>query len=362
MWERLSGYLDELLGFTGQDPAVMAYTVMGENDQKLPQDWINRAYDFIKARAPRQMVVLEQGGSFRYEPRGDPDRHSNYRPAGDGGVGYRAYQTYRFQNDCFMAVAARFFNLAPPGFLGEVSCGINVTPRFVVKYRDAMGIALTLQQPMAIAWSAVMLEAQCRAFTQAARAIDWTSFRRARPPMAVIVDKPDREQVSRLVEYETFLSSLPVDYEYVRPDSDRSPYALVYDSRLADTQNLKRDALPAALWEQVPLRMSGGNHCSYALSQDRRWLAAYVRNAGHYELGLCDIRSVERYRLADRERPIQMALRGFADASRYRLLDASTAQVLAEGRFRRRHRIQLPPTPADLLLLVQPVPLSGPMP
>lgn len=359
MWRHLSSYLDELLGFTGQDPAVMAYTVMGENDQMMPAAWIGRAYALLKTRAPQQMVVQEQGGNLRFDtPVGLAD-HSAYRPASDGGVGYRAYRTRRHPNDCFMAVAARLFDLKPPTFLGEVSCGINTKPGFIVKYRDAMGLALTLQQPMAIAWSAVMLEGQCKAFTEAARQVDWTSFRRARPPAAIIVDVLDREQLARLVQYEQFLSSIPIDYECLRPSADRSHYPVVYDARAEAAANLDRAKLPQTATRPLPLRLSSGNHSSYALSDDRRWLVAYIRNAGHYELGLCDIRSVERYRLADRPRAVEIELGGFAGRSRYRLWDVATAQVLEEENFAGHTQIKLKPTTSDLLVLVLPAERDG---
>ena len=354
MWRLLSGYLDQLLGFTGEDPAVKAYTVMGENDQMMPADWLNRAYGFIKSRAPRQMVVLEQGGGIRQDAEGRLATWREFRPATDGGVGYRAYRTERCHTDCFMAVAARLFNTARPSFLGEVSCGIHTEPGFVTKYRDAMGLALTLQQGMGIAWSAVMVEGQCKAFTEAARQVDWTSFRRADPPVAIVVDKAGPEQIRRLVQVEAALSAVPVDYRYVRDPVDQAGAALVLDGRLAAADEPVSLDLPADVVSRSPLRLSPGNHCSYALSQDRGWLVAYVRNAGHYEIGLCDIRSVGLHRLADRPRPVTIELRGFPGKRRFRIWDAATADVLRDGAFAGHVRLELGPIAADLVLLVRP--------
>jgi len=329
----------------------MAYTINGENDQTLPLAWVNRAHDFIKARAPRQMMVLEQGGSI-FECQGaDPANYSVFKPAGNGGVGTRTYGTYQYPNDCYMAVAARFFDLSPPSFLGETACGINTKPGFVTKYRDAMGLALTLQQTMAMAWSAAMVEEQCKAFSEAARQVDWTAFRRARPPVAIIVDKPDKEQVKRLVALEEELASIPADYEYIRPAADRSGYVVVLDAR---TQSTCAGALPPAAAERIPIRPSPGNHCSYAFSSDSRWLVAYVRNATHYEIGLCDLNSIERYRLTDRERDLRLELRGFAGRSCYRIWDAATAKALGAGGLSGETRIDLGRTAADVLVLVTP--------
>lgn len=354
MWGCLSRYLDEVLSFTSEDPAVMAYTINGENDQSFPAAWVNRAYDFIKARAPRQMVVLEQGGSLFDCRDGDPSAYGDFRPAVDGGVGYRDYATYQYPNDCFMAVAARFYDLAPPSFLGEVACGINTQPGFVTKYRDAMGLALTLQQTMALAWSATMVEEQCKAFTEAVRLVDWTSFRRAHPPVAVIVDKPDKEQVKRMVQIEEALASVPVDYEYARPMARGLGHATVLDARSGGIEPSLGKALSEATLKQIPIGMPPGNHCSYALSADHHWMVAYVRNATHYELGLCDLRSVEKYRLADRERDLSLELRGFPGKSRYRMWDAASAAVLRQGGFTGNVRIDLGRTPLDVVVLVAP--------
>lgn len=354
MWHELSAYLRQLLGFTGQDPAVMAYTVMGENDQHLPSRWLNRASDLIKAGAPKQMVVLEHGGNILHIGGGDPAALVGYKPVLDGGIGYRTYNTRRLSSDCFMACVSRFFAMTPPTFLGEVACGIKTEPGFITKYRDAMGLALTLQQPMAIAWSAAMIEDQCKAFTEAARLVDWTSFRRSRPPVAVLVEKPDEDQLRRLVHCEEILSSIPLDYDCLRPSPDRGGYAFVIDARHEKAEEFSADVLPAAVLAQAPLHVSPGNHCSYALSQDRRWLVAYLRNAKHYELGLCDIRSVERYRLADRERNLGITLRGFKGRQSFRVWNATTAELIDQGRFSEGDQLKLGTTAADILLLVSP--------
>jgi hypothetical protein len=346
MWESLSGYLSELLGYIGDDPAVMAYTIAGENDQTLPVEWINRAHDLIKEHAPRQMVVLEQGGSIFECRDADPANYSVFRPAADGGVGFRTYDTYRYPNDCFMATAIRFFNLARPSHLGEVACGVNRTPQFITKLRDAMGLALTLQQPMAISWCATMLEDERRPLARAAERIDWTTFRRARPPVAIIIDKPDREQVQRLVQYEEALASIPLDYELIRPGAARQAYAQVLDAR----QPFAPPTLDPAL---APLRVSPGSHTSYALSEDRRQLVAYIRNATHYEIRLCDINQVvERCRLDDQLRDLWLELPGIAPGLPYAVWGARSGAELAAGLTAEGTRLDLGSTSADVILVV----------
>jgi hypothetical protein len=296
------------------------------------------------------MVVLEQGGSI-LERRSD---YADFKPTSDGGVGYRAYATHQHPNDCFMAVAARYYDLTPPGYLGEVACGVNTSPGFVTKYRDAMGLALTLQQPMSIAWSAALVEGQCKAFAEASRWVDWTAFRRARPSVAIVVDKPDKTQVKRLAQFEEAMASLPMDYEYLSPAMPTEGYVLVLDARGDSAEPPSPEALAKSVGEQTPLRLSPGNHCSYALSADRRCLLAYIRNATHYVIGLCDIRSVEKYRLADRERDLRLELRGFPDPSHYRVWDAASAELLREGEFTGGAPLDLGRTAQDILLLVAP--------
>ena len=355
MWRYLSSYLQELLGFTGQDPAVMAYTVTGENDQHYGPEWINRAYQLIKKLAPRQMVVLEQGGSIKHCTGRDPANYAPFKPAHDGGVGYRTYATYRYPTDCFIAVAARFYDLAPPSYLGEVACGVNMTPQFRTKLRDAMGIALTLQQPMAISWSAPAVECERKALTAAARMIDWTHFRRARPPVAIIVDRPDDQQINRLVAYEEALAGLPLDYEYLRPGADVSGYAAVFDARKELAASAIGEALPVAAVNAAPLRVSPGNHTSYAVSTDRRWMVAYVRNATHYELKVCDVgKIVERCRLPDRKRRLKVQLVGMANGLEYTVLDCASGASVRHGKFSGHVTIDLGETPGDYVIVANP--------
>lgn len=355
MWQLLSSYLDELLGFTGEDPAVIAYTPMGENDQHLPAAWINRVYRFVKDRAPEQMVVLEQGGSILHCRDADPASYAEYLPARDGGVGFRTYNTYRYPTDCYIAVAARFFDLAPPSFLGEVSCGINLWPQFIVKLRDAMGLALVLQQPMAISWSAPPLEGTRLAFTKAASMVDWNVFRRARPRVAIIIDRPDADQVRTMARYEAALASVPVDYDHVRPGADRSGYALFFDARDDSVEPRVRRDLPADLIEKLPIRVSAGNHCTYAVSEDRRWMVAYVRNAKRYETLPCDVgRVVELCRMADRPRELEVEVRGFASGSECVVLDAATAREIERRSFGGRTALNLGLTGSDLVVVVRP--------
>lgn len=358
MWQYLAGYFDEMIGFTGEDPVVMAYTLTGENDQLLPAAWINRGYELIKRRAPDQMVVLEQGGSI-YECRGaDPSSYAEFKPAADGGVGFRTYTTYQYPTDCFMAVVARFYDMAPPSFWGEVCCGgANVAPQFICKLRDALGLTLTLQQTMLMAWSAPPLEGECRAFMASADLIDWTSFRRARPPVAIIVDKPDRQQVKRLVAYEEALQSMAVDCEYVRPGTDTGGYALVLDARAPEVDQGLVEKL-RALRGQLPLVVSSGNHVTYALSQDRQWLVAHVRNATRYEILPCDVGpSIELCRMPDQERSLTVDLQGLARDGRYVVWDVASARKLGEGLLKDgAARLDLGNTTADVLVVVTPLP------
>ncbi|MGC9316409.1 MAG: hypothetical protein ACP5KN_00065 [Armatimonadota bacterium] len=353
MWALLSQYLNELLGFIGSDPAVMAYTIMGENDQALPVEWINRAYSLIKRHAPQQMVVLEQGGGILNCREGHPASYAEFAPATDGGVGYRAYQTHQYPTDCFMAVCARFYDLAPPSYHGEVACGIKVTPQFQVKLRDAMGLALTLQQTMAISWSAPPLEELRRAFAEAGNLVDWTRFRRAQPPVAVVFDEIDAETARRLVACEEMLQAQAVDCEYIGSEADRAGYLVTLDAR-EEIGPAAEDALRRAAEAASPVRVSEGNHTTYALSSDRRWMVAYVRNATRYEIMECDIHAVERCRMPDRRRRLRVTLRGFDGPCRYRVWDAATAALVREGKLREGIELDFGDTSADVVISVVP--------
>ncbi|MBC7288250.1 MAG: hypothetical protein H5T86_09450, partial [Armatimonadetes bacterium] len=269
---------------------------------------------------------------------------------------YRTYATYGHPTDCFMAVAARFYDLAAPSYLGEVACGVNLTTEFRLKLRDAMGIAFALQQPMAISWSAPFVECERKALSAAAAMIDWTEFRRAPAPVAIIVDRPDSQQVERLVRYEAALAAIPLDYEYIRPGADISRYVAVFDARQDFRKPEIGKTIPDTAVEAAPLSFTEGSHATYAVSADRRWLLAYVRNATHYEMKLCDVgREVELCRLADRKRSLRIHVKGMAAGLEYAVLDCQSATVVGKGRFDRGVIIELGETADDFVLVVRPL-------
>jgi len=146
-----------------------------------------------------------------------------------------------------------------------------------------------------------------------------------------------------------------VDHVYIRPGDAQDAYGVVLDARRETLESDLAQSLPASVTDAAPLRMSDGNHCSYALSSDRRWLVAYVRNATRYEVLPCDVgRVVERCRMADRDRELWVELQGFAGRCRYLVWEAAGGKLLRRGLVENAQRLDFGSTTADLLVVVCP--------
>ncbi|HIE09824.1 MAG TPA: hypothetical protein EYP65_08255 [Armatimonadetes bacterium] len=361
MWRLLQGYLSELLSFLKDDSTVLGFSIMGENDPNLGPDWVNMVYDFVKSKAPRHLVVLEQGGDLLRCPGGDPSSLRVYKPASDGGVGYRTYSTHGLKTDLVFAVNARFYAMARPSYLGEVCSGpgwegtfIYANPDFITKLRDNMWISFLLQQPMALSWSAVLVEAERRIPTKIARSINWNKVRRAKAPVAVVVERPNLEQLRRLVLYEEALSSIPVDCDYIRPSDPKDGYLAVFDARRPFVRPELGRNIPPEVERLLPLRVSKGNHTTYLLSGDRSLLVAYVRNAVHYRLGPGHGHGVlELHRRRTKPREVRIELKNFPFPMAFTVYDLDRKAPVLEGAFLGSRRVDLGRTKSDFALFVR---------
>ena len=339
VWPLEAGYLSELLACLRDDPAMLGYSLTGENDQAYGAEFVNKLYDHVRTCDPNHLVTLEQGGGIQHCSGGQPWAYADFKPAASGGVGYRTYYTEGMRSDAYFMVCGRFYRCSPPAFLAEVASGPGwyngfaqtwAHPDFLTKVRDNCWASVLTQETMCLTWSAPWTQHERLVPQQCMAAMDWSRFERARPAVGVLVKPMDRAMVRRLADVEAALAKLGVDYDYVWDGrDDPKQYAVVLDAR----ETFTPPVLPEAVLAQRPLVATGEFSVSYLLDASRRQMVAFVKNTADYRLGPGYGTGVqELHRQREQASPLALTLRGFAATCRYRIYDVEDRRVVREGR------------------------------
>ncbi len=339
IWPLEAGYLSELLACLRDDPAMLGYSLTGENDQAYGPEFVNKLHDHAKACAPNHLVTLEQGGGIQHCSAGSPWAHADFRAAASGGVGYRTYYTDGMPSDAYFMVCGRFYRGSPPAFLAEVASGPGwhggfaqnwTHPDFLTKVRDNCWASVLTQETMCLTWSAPWTQHERLVPQHCMEMIDWSRFQRARPAVGVLVKPVDKAMVRRLAEVEVALAKLGVDYDYVwEGRDDPKGYPVVLDAR----ETFAPPTLPASALAQRPLIATGGFSVSYLLDASHRQMIAFVKNTAEYKLGPGYGTGVqELHRQREKASPLAVTLQGFPAGCRYRVYDIETRQVVREGK------------------------------
>ncbi|NSW56437.1 MAG: hypothetical protein HPY44_10505 [Armatimonadetes bacterium] len=337
----LKSYLSELLTVLRDDPAMMAYSLTGENDQTYGPEFINDLFDHVKAYAPAQMVTQEQGGGAQSMSGGNPWGADEYKPTHSAGLGYRTYYTAGARSDAYFMACARAYRANPPVFCAEFASGPGwypgfaatwTHPDFITKVRDNCWASLLCQQTMCISWSAPWTQEE-RTIPQAcADLIDWTRFVRAKPDIAVKLQKLTPDLLSRLTDLESRLAAFGLDCDYIWEGHEDvaapSDYALVLDPQA----DFAPDSVPAEILASRPLLTTGEYSVSYLMNSERSALVAFVKNTAEYKLGPGYGTAVnELHRQRVRRSPLALSLRGLKPGSRCRVYDVDQRSIVFEG-------------------------------
>ena len=360
----LRRYLGELLLFLRDDPAVLGYSLTGENDQTHGSDWINSMFDHVMACDPNHMVTQEQGGGAERCSGGTPWGYDAFRPTKSAGLGYRTYYTGGLPSDAYFMVCGRFYGANPPVFVAEVASGPGwhggfvanwLHPDFVTKVRDTCWASLLTQQTMCLTWSAPWTQEERLVPRRCAGRLDWSKFRRERPSVGLLLERVDPQVLKALGEYEAALARLGVDYDYVwagrTGQAVRERYALLLDAG----KGFAEPELPPEVLAARPVVASDGYSVSYLASAEPAQLIAYVKNTGEYRLGPGYGRGVkELHRQRTRPAPLRVRLRPFPAVCSYVVHDVDDRRVIREGPCGRTVDLALGRTAHDFAIVVAP--------
>lgn len=356
----LRSYLAELLPFLRDDPAVLGYTLTGENDQAYGAEWINDLCAHVKACDPNHLLTLEQGGGVQSCAGGNPWSYDEFMPRKSGGVGYRTYYTAGMPSDAYFMVCGRFYRCNPPAFLAEVASGPGwyghfarnwTHPDFISKVRDNCWASVLTQQTLCLTWSAPWTQEERFVPQLCCEQLDWARFVRRRPPVAVRVTNVDAAMIRRLAEYEAALAKLGMDYDYLWDGRDAgAAYAVVLDARTEFTP----PRLPPEVLAARPVVVSGDYSVSYLQSEAPTQLVAFIRNTAEYKLGPgygAGVQELHRQRTKASE--LSLTLGDLPDAATCRLYDVDERRLVREGTCRELRHMNLGTTAHDFALVVR---------
>lgn len=347
------GYLGELLAAIGTDPAVLGYTLFGENDDLPGRDWHNQTAEFVKARAPRHLVVFEQGGGLQRDL--TPAHWDAFAGARDGGVGYRTYYSDGTFTDAYANVCARWYAQHPPAFLAESCSGgpgwhggqTWMHPDFRTMFRDNLWASLLAPQAMSLYWSVCLIDDERTLPTLLAERIDWDGFRRARGQVSVIVPRATKAVLPALARIDDLCCRAGVTYDIVSSPDQAAAYAVTIDA----TADAPLPELPAEL---ALLRLTPGNAATILTDDRSTFLAAYVRNVVEHQAGPgygVGVQELHRQRTA--ERAVAWELRALPDTATLTVWDVDTKQVVREGTLGGQRQVDLGVSSHDFALLAQ---------
>jgi hypothetical protein len=356
----LKAYLAQLLVFLRDDPAVLGYTLTGENDQSYGAAWINDMAAHVKACDPNHMLTLEQGGGVQSCAGGNPWSYDAFMPRKSGGVGYRTYYTGGMRSDAYFMVCGRFYRCNPPAFLAEVASGPGwyghfartwTHPDFISKVRDNCWASVLTSETMCITWSAPWTQEERLIPQLCCEQLDWARFSRKRPPVAVRVTNVDGAMIRRLVEYETALARLGVDYDYVWDGrDDAAAYQVILDART----EFALPQLPPEVLAARPVVASGEYSVSYLQSEAPTQLVAFIRNTAEYKLGPGYGTGVqELHRQRTKPTDLTITLGDLPDGAACRIYDVDERRLVREGTCKELRRVDLGTTAHDFALVVR---------
>ncbi|MDH7571409.1 MAG: hypothetical protein QHJ73_17680, partial [Armatimonadota bacterium] len=279
-------YAREIVGLVKGNPLVFAYEL--ENEMvDCPASWANHAIETIRRVDPHTPVCVSHGGGGLHTA--DPAWWK-----ANTTIDFYTYHLYPHgttspEMDYGLAcdVLTRYGRLGKPAFLGE-SAGDQFTyhpDRNTRRWtmRDIIWFSLTNGNPGCFFWNARGSEvAEFRLANTIASRIDWRSFRRKRPAIAVAVAHPlendkwfrteaGRAAYAMMGRYSRYYLDRGVDFDFAL---DASPYPL----------QASVEAFAPPVPPRPPFSVSSGFQLNALLREDEKEALLYVRNFAGVQL------------------------------------------------------------------------------
>ena len=367
-------YLHDFTSLFKEETALFAMTASGEGDSHNGLPRSNDVFHFIRsldkshlffAEAIHQMSKLPQEYTAGWQQDMLGGRTyfigEELLPEFDLGVEFKFYQLgqiYKAEGEWpssniytqFHYMALKDDPAAPVCWAGSL--------RYRTRLRDGLYLGLVHRLPLILSWDEQMTADEHIVLRQVRELVDWSQAFVA-PKVIVRVDGSNTQGKGRvnLAEYEKAFVHLPLAYQLILPDATPPGNAAVVIDARQPYQEPRFQAdggmLPDALKSEIPVRVSKGYGASYAWSEDRRTLLAYVYNVTHH------IDQPEwacgRYHRIPKPTKLMLNLQNLpARNLKYRLYDLNGKKLLKEGLVLRTLSMDLGNTDRDYFVLVTP--------
>ncbi len=274
-------YLRDLAGVFRDDTALSSYTASGEGDPDCGMTFVNETHDAMRALDPNHLFLGEPHlNPSPYPPDINYYRREGWKPLLGG------MRTYPIGNKPFEHIAVQF-KLAGLGhlFLGEgvfwgFNNGARATERYRTRVRQEFYTGLCYRLPIQLSWEERVTENERVVFDRVRRAVDWSKpF--APPRLLLRLDG----NPAGFVRYERALSRIPLEYGFLEKDAPAPAGSHVIDTAAPFDEAALAfasdgGAIPDALQADRPFRLPAGFVASYAWSEDRTTLLAYLQETG----------------------------------------------------------------------------------
>jgi hypothetical protein len=219
-------------------------------------------------------------------------------------------------------------------FRGSPHCWTG-TERYRIRLRDTFWLGLVHLLPVMNTWDEAIAEEEHLLLRHIRGQVDWNQVF-APPSIALRIDnecaKEDSAARHNLTRYEQALVHLGLMYRFIADDEKEASDALAVIDARQPFRSLRFESeggsLPDSLKHEIPLDFGRGYACSYASSQDRRTLLAYVYNTTNHEIDymwLCG-----KYHRAPQAASLKLQLKNLPMSNlRAQLYDLNARQLLS---------------------------------
>jgi hypothetical protein len=371
-------YLRDFATLFSDETAIFAMTGSGEGDEFSGPARANDTMSVIQSIDRNHIFLAETIDVMRKLPqrqcegfRQDRFGGRTYSAGNNAPAEYEIGVYFKFLQMANMYMAEgswatmpqynRFHYEVTRDFRGSPRCWTG-TQQYRIRLRDTFWLGLVHLLPVMNSWDEAISEDEHFLLRHIRGQVDWNQpF--APPGVALQVDDECANQDSaarkNVTRYEEALVHLGLMYRFIEVDERKTWDALAVIDARQPFRSLRFESeggsLPDKLKQEIPLDVGPGYACSYAWSQDRHTLLAYVYNTTNHQsdyMWLCG-----EYHRAPKTASLQLQVKNLpASNLRAQLYDLNTKQLLSSATLNDgKGLFDQGPTKHDFFLLVTPI-------
>lgn len=332
------GFIGDVVERFKNDPRIFAWELMNEQPAMLEKQfvhWSNELSDFIRGVGDKHLVrvdFMERNGADMSAFYCKHGRFDFYKFGGFPLVGdYAAFMSkLRPPADagCYLSAYTRYSQLFDKPGICHAFCQFGEHDLRMVLTRESLWVAFLSGVPGVEGWDAYdCVPGEFKIISQIFADIDWNSFVRKQPRIAVQVRGDGRDLIELMV-YDQYFQKNGYDYDVVLTNSSQAEldkYDVVLETQLHsrsgwwETEEFQEPELSF----ESGLRLSDSYYAVHMTSSDDSTMLIYSRNMKDWDQEGYRISGVSDFQL-------EVSLEG---RYCYTLYDLTTRQTVLEGEF-----------------------------